>query len=238
MSMKLQVTSDLHLDTYRKPEEVKKFFLQNEDQADVLIVAGDVCEMRSPLWLDFYRDASKQYEYVLGVLGNHEYYETAHAVVEESIKELPNNVRILRREAVTLEGNVFAGTTLWFNDKFPSYRKTIGDFYHIPSFEPWVYQQHELDRDFLRKQKAAVIITHHMPCYTSVSNRFVGSPLNHFFVSDCTEIIKQTQPKLWVHGHGHDECYYNLGTTVVACNPLGYPHERKTYKNVIYSLPS
>jgi hypothetical protein len=36
----------------------------------------------------------------------------------------------------------------------------------------------------------------------------------------------EKRPRLWVHGHTHTTCDYELGSTRVACNPYGYPHER------------
>jgi len=40
--------------------------------------------------------------------------------------------------------------------------------------------------------------------------------------------MREHQPKLWIHGHGHDRCDYVLGKTRVVANPLGYPNELRS----------
>ena len=42
------------------------------------------------------------------------------------------------------------------------------------------------------------------------------------------EYLRAHAPKLWIHGHTHERCDYQLGTTRVVANPLGYPNELRS----------
>lgn len=75
-----------------------------------------------------------------------------------------------------------------------------------------------------------IIISHHLPSYKSIADKFIRSKLNCFFVSDCEKEIIEKQPKLWFHGHTHSECDYYINNIHILCNPVGYPTERNDYK--------
>jgi len=45
------------------------------------------------------------------------------------------------------------------------------------------------------------------------------------FASNMEDLIFETGPDLWVHGHIHDSSDYRIGKTRVICNPRGYAHE-------------
>lgn len=76
----------------------------------------------------------------------------------------------------------------------------------------------------------AIIMTHHAPSYLSVGKRFEGSPLNAAFASNLDwlldELGKGDIVKYWIHGHMHDDVYYEFGNMKVLANPNGYPNER------------
>ena len=42
-------------------------------------------------------------------------------------------------------------------------------------------------------------------------------------------MIEEQRPALWVHGHTHDSCDYQVGVTRVVCNPRGYEDENKRF---------
>jgi Icc-related predicted phosphoesterase len=49
--------------------------------------------------------------------------------------------------------------------------------------------------------------------------------LNPAFASGLEDVIEKYQPDLWIHGHTHVPCDYELCGTRVVCNPRGYPNE-------------
>lgn len=77
----------------------------------------------------------------------------------------------------------------------------------------------ELRRPF---DGATVLVTHHLPSYRSVAPNFGGHPLNPCYASNLDGLIERYKPALWIHGHTHMSCDYQLGATRVVCNPRGY----------------
>ncbi|MGP1683933.1 MAG: metallophosphoesterase, partial [Giesbergeria sp.] len=67
-----------------------------------------------------------------------------------------------------------------------------------------------------------VVVTHFAPSPGSIAPQFIGSPLNACFVSDLEAQILRWQPALWLHGHVHHSCDYQVGATRVVANPRGY----------------
>jgi calcineurin-like phosphoesterase family protein len=70
-----------------------------------------------------------------------------------------------------------------------------------------------------------ICISHHLPSLKSVPERFDEDPLTPAFASSLDWLIEKYQPDLWIHGHTHDSCDYNIEKTRVLCNPLGYHNE-------------
>jgi len=77
-----------------------------------------------------------------------------------------------------------------------------------------------------------VVVTHHMPSFQAVHPMYRSDPLtsvlNHAFTSDLDDFILEYQPVLWIFGHTHTDYNGKIGETELWCNPLGYPHERKS----------
>jgi Icc-related predicted phosphoesterase len=61
----------------------------------------------------------------------------------------------------------------------------------------------------------------------SVAKRYANDPLNPAFASSLEDLIEKYQPELWIHGHTHVPCDYELFGTRVVCNPRGYPWEAR-----------
>ncbi|MDX8482282.1 hypothetical protein RFN28_28060 [Mesorhizobium sp. VK24D] len=61
------------------------------------------------------------------------------------------------------------------------------------------------------------------------SSRFNGDLLNAAYASDLSALIEAGRPALWLHGHTHDSCDYQVGNTRVVCNPRGYEDENAAF---------
>jgi DNA repair exonuclease SbcCD nuclease subunit len=121
--MKISICSDLHI-------EFGTYNMQNIDNADVLVLAGDVCVAKAfstqskPHILEFFKLCSNNFKHVIYILGNHEHYQ---GVFIETLSILKNelsqftNIYILERESITLDDVTFLCQTLWtdFNDSDP-----------------------------------------------------------------------------------------------------------------------
>lgn len=122
--MKIAVTSDIHL-------EFGGLVLHNADQADVVILGGDICvavdlnepdglgitEMRhTQRFHELMESASKNFKDVIMIMGNHEHYHGDYAESANKIrKHLKDysNVHFLDKESVDIDGVRFFGGTLW-----------------------------------------------------------------------------------------------------------------------------
>ncbi len=124
--MKIAVASDIHL-------EFGDLFINNEAQADLLILGGDICVAadigrpdannliegaRSSRIVDFFKRCSFQFPHVIMIMGNHEHYHGDFSKSYSRIKSMLesnmlNNIYLLEKETKVLDGYTFIGGTLW-----------------------------------------------------------------------------------------------------------------------------
>jgi len=233
--MRIQIVSDLHVDCHHDWLGILTTKVVLPNRPDTLIVAGDTAQTNSPRFLQAFRYLSQHYLDILVVLGNHEYYGSTREEVNTVLGSLPSNVKVLQEEKVSLNGFTFGGTSLWFGSGFSLRLKSwLADFKKIPGFEPWVYEANYRSRVFL-DQPLDVWITHHLPHYSSVAIKYIGSAVNCFFVDDCSELIRTHAPLVCIHGHTHEPVDYEIEGLLkekirVLADPLGYPNEHSGFK--------
>jgi DNA repair exonuclease SbcCD nuclease subunit len=114
--MKIAVASDCHL-------EFGPISLENTENADVLILSGDICVVRdfsndkkSIVLHKFFKECSERFRHVLYVAGNHEHYNGDFANTYRDIRlHLLHlgNVHVLDKELIIIDGIGFIGGTLW-----------------------------------------------------------------------------------------------------------------------------
>lgn len=232
-SVTIQLLSDIHLEFY-DANMLSRFFSKIDPTGvDVLVLAGDICGANQldtllPLFSHLYEDSEVVY-----VTGNHEYYgakpELVHEVLGTLERDFPN-FTWLHNRATTIRGLRFVGGTLWFPkpdaETLVQGQTGINDYRLIHDFEPWVYRENFICEAVLKHNLATadVVVTHHIPMGRCLSPRF-GTSHNHFFCRDLTPLVEEHQPPLWLFGHTHDRMWARVGRTLVASNPLGYPHE-------------
>lgn len=243
--MKLRVLSDLHLefiqDKYnpdRARRKLPRYFdhaLKSAGEADVLLVAGD---LTSGVEANLRGATEAIVEYfdgpVVYVAGNHEYYRSDFEAVDEILREQTgsiDNLYWLNDETVTINGQRFVGTTLWFPERPDNtlYTDEHNDFSQIDGFVPAVYERHEDARSFLREtlEPTDVVLTHHLPGSFAVPEAYQSDEHNRFYDGRVEDILQQTQPRLWHFGHTHDTIAIERGGVRFICNPLGYPNNRE-----------
>jgi Icc-related predicted phosphoesterase len=115
--MKIALASDIHL-------EFGDLFLKNEEDADVLILSGDICTAKvfkhkpkeRAAVRDFFQRCAFQFPHVVYVMGNHEHYDFNIARTYDQLKAelLPlSNIHLLEKETWEHNGVTFVGGTLW-----------------------------------------------------------------------------------------------------------------------------
>jgi Icc-related predicted phosphoesterase len=245
--MRLWILSDWHLghDRWWAP-----FLDVQAPSADVVVVAGDVSEGCRASTMTMGGWSGGKRKQTVFVPGNHEFYgqvmQDDLAAAREAAQRRKERAHLLSRDTAVIDGVRFIGATLWtdyrlygqpraamieaghtMNDhRLIRYRESNG---HISRFMPWhAAVEHRLDLAFIVEQLEqpfageTVVVTHHLPSPRSIATRFRSSWLNPAFASDLDWLIERYQPALWVHGHTHDVCDYQIGRTRVICNPRGY----------------
>lgn len=234
--MKLHILSDLHLEFAP--------FEPGAVGADVVVLAGDIGPGATGL-----RWAARAFAGtpIVYVPGNHEFYGHELGALRRTLRRTARElgVHLLDDSAVELAGVRFLGATLWTDflafgpgeEWFAKQaaRRGMNDCHVIRDgeqvFAPErMVELHETSRAWLARELRTpfagptVVVTHHLPSMQSVAPRYALSLLTAAFASRRDELV--TQADLWVHGHTHDACDYELGGCRVVCNPRGYPGER------------
>ena len=116
--MKIALGSDLHL-------EWGALELHNTENADVLVLAGDICVAKhlngvhhhDQRYRKFFQECCERFPKVIYVLGNHEHYsgdiQNTHTELEAKLNY--PNLYILDDTTTIVDDVVFVGTTLWTN---------------------------------------------------------------------------------------------------------------------------
>ena len=227
--MKLFICSDIHSEFFGGLSNTTES-LDIFPEADGIIVSGDLTT-KSYILNDL-KFLCDKYRYVIYVTGNHEFYNSSFPEIEDILSKVPyKNLYWLNDSICNIEGINFVGGTLWFNDDPLNqiYEKRLNDFSRIQDFRREVYIRNQKTIKFFDTchiDNKTVVITHHLPSYESVNEKYIGDGLNRFFVSELESLITSKQPRIWIHGHSHDSSDYQIKNTRILCNPLGYPHER------------
>jgi Icc-related predicted phosphoesterase len=108
--MKIALASDLHL-------EFAPIVLENTEGAEVLLLAGDICEAYNfAKRLPFFEQVARDFPLVIYILGNHEHYNYDFKYTAGDLKKQLShlkNVVLLDAEAYTHGDVTFIGGTLW-----------------------------------------------------------------------------------------------------------------------------
>lgn len=245
--MKIAIGSDLHLNFGDNID------LQSQEDAEILLLAGDIIETRGlkpnrqfrDRYLKFFKTVCGKYKYVIYVQGNHEYYNSCIKDSTDRIKEylsIFNNLKLLNRDTVfNYKGITFIGDTLWtnLNNNCPitalHLRDRINDYTYITDdnysrFTPdKSYRQHIATvnkfKQYLNSNGNYIIITHHAPSFKSCHSSYKKDYyMNGGYYSNLEDLIIENTDKikLWVHGHTHIPCEYQIEKTNIMCNPRGY----------------
>ena len=252
--MKIQILSDLHIDTYaRRGEPIGEI---PSTDADIIIVAGDTANGDMGMsWL--HDQASRLQKPIFTVAGNHEYFDQDIISFDDTLQRWDNfvdakqchdmrGVKVLQCDSIDVEDVRILGCTLWTDYQYQANENTIPealrfmrDYQQIWAgqelFSPTLSTQiHMVHRQWLyqalqqayEQRRTCVVVSHHSVSPLSVSQKYAHLSSNAAFVSDLSEwMYADWAPKLWIHGHTHEAFDYQLGNTHVVVNPRAYPGE-------------
>lgn len=257
---RIKLISDLHLElcfsqSTLDQTKLKVFLsvLENTENADILVIAGDLCKATL---LDWYSSnlPFDQYQKVIYVPGNHEYWGTTFDKANIKLDEFAdayNNLILLRDDYCILGDIHVYGMTYWYNGLSPldvwQMKQTLNDYNKIrqtnyskttPEFFQLISLQSEYKFFKWAEDKDKIfLITHH-----PTSRRFrsptepdypgYGSIMNFPNEFDTRKIICQ------VHGHTHRQSVYlseyDIPTRVNAVGYIGF--ENLNTKPDIFTL--
>jgi predicted phosphodiesterase len=120
--MRIAICSDVHL-------EFGPITLYNDNEADVLVLSGDICtakdlevtdsilsSAKTDRFLEFFATCSKNFPHVVYVMGNHEHYHGDYATSIHTLKaalKSYENIHVLDKEIWDHGDYRFMGGTLW-----------------------------------------------------------------------------------------------------------------------------
>ncbi|MFL5380902.1 MAG: metallophosphoesterase [Longimicrobiaceae bacterium] len=234
--MKLQIVSDTHagFEAFDPPDA----------GADVLVLAGDIDVGMRGVEL---AKAWSRGRPVLYVAGNHEFYGESIPRHVQKLRDAAagTGVRFLENDEAVVGGVRFLGCTLWtdfdlFGDRgmdmaaaqagMNDYRKIRVDPTYSRLRPIDTVSMHQRSVRWLVERLEApfagptVIVTHAAPSPRSITPAQRGDSLSAAFASDL-EWMLDGRAALWIHGHTHFCCDYEVGGTRVVANQRGYPGE-------------
>lgn len=232
--MRLKLWSDLHLEFPRSTVPI------NQDGADLLILAGDIC-LASEISdaAPFFEKCAATFPSIIYIAGNHEYYSGSWERAYDQIREAlapHKNIHVLDGEPITIQETPFWAGTMWtdFDNSIGVMRDAahgMNDYRVIHTITGPLHPEDTLARHRAQREALAAwiptvpqcaIITHHAPSKRSLHPRYTGSSVNAAYSSDLTALMAPNV-RLWCHGHTHDSFDYQEGTTRIVANPAGYP---------------
>lgn len=241
--------SDLHLEHRRdKKDSLDAYIPAHElDATSWLVLAGDITPIHNQR-IDFLNEilATRDFQKIIYIPGNHEYYG---GVIEERDKQISELNNIEKVAAATQSRPLilksptfkFLGCTLWADGgRNPMEEMDTGfilaDFRVIRN-KKGVYKVsdmqeiHRNHKDFLTKtvetspDLPTIFVTHHLPSYSLCNPRFKSG--NGGFASSQDDLMLSDEYPIqyWFFGHTHDRISRKIGNTQLESNPLGYPRE-------------
>ena len=230
---KIKLISDIHID-YDRTDPTGQRFLESlpKDDIDVLAFAGDlVTGGNLSKYLDAYKRMADSYPHVVAVLGNHDYYNSTIKETFDVMNDFQaktTNFHWLQNNKKEINGQVFAGTTLWFPeiDWMPGFHSWI-DFRYVKYLNHDYKNEHEAARQFIKNEVSGsdILITHHIPHHFAVHGNYVGDDYNCYFLGDCSDILDPKNLPYVFFGHSHLYIDRQIKNTQYLLNPRGYPGE-------------
>jgi Icc-related predicted phosphoesterase len=236
--MRIAVMSDLHLE---QGEWVAPAL-----DVDVVVLAGDIDHGVAGVDWAARSFAGRP---VLYLSGNHENWEHDAADIRSGLAAAAartDNVRFLDNTELWLDQTTrVLGCTLWVDycvhgaelqaTRMAELTETAKDFrnftYRGASLTPQdVLSWHRQSRAWLEERLRAsspgittIVATHHAPSLMSLSPHRRERPIIAGAASNLEQLILETAPALWIHGHTHDDADYTLGATRIVSRQRGTP---------------
>jgi len=227
--VKIALASDIHL-------EFGDINLKNEENAEVLILSGDICTAKvfknggngKKTVLEFFKRVASEFPHVVYVMGNHEHYDFDIAKTEETLKcqlSIWPNIHLLEKEIWEHQGITFVGGTLWTNmnkeDSLTMWHvgRNMNDFRCIKNSNRMLSRKVPLyakdDKgDYVKDERGSMIIESYKFKEEIATWSTEDAVADHKKMLDYINIVTQDKTKSYVAVTHHaptplsiDECY-------------------------------
>ena len=240
--MRIQIASDLHLERF--PAENPAFRGVEQTDADVLVLAGDIC--KGTEIFDLFADWPCP---VIYVPGHHKPYRPSIGEVRTgraARTQMTTDIRVLA-PGVTVMGNIrFIGCSLWTDyelfgiaSRLQAMAQCSQKIFDHPVIKRELDERfspaearaiHWAQRHWLTEALAApfdgstIVITHHAPHPKSAHKDFASFITGSSFSTDLATLMAAAE--IHIHGHVQASFDYQAGGTRIVANPLGHPRGR------------
>ena len=234
--MKLQILSDLHIETHEGTYEVKK-------SCNILCLLGDIGLASQKKYRNFIKSQAQLFDHVFVIAGNHEYYdvkiELGDQIIEETCSKV-DNLHFLNNSSFIIDNVRFIGTTLWSRIPIKHYTEImnrIADYERIRKHKiSDTNRMHDKAVEFIENEiklakelnQKVVILTHHAPIFKSAAEHYLSKPTQHAYATPLEHLFENEEHvKMWGFGHTHwcNDVTIGKGNTRVVSNCFGYEGE-------------
>uniref|UniRef100_A0A6C0EM69 Calcineurin-like phosphoesterase domain-containing protein n=1 Tax=viral metagenome TaxID=1070528 RepID=A0A6C0EM69_9ZZZZ len=239
--VKFQIASDLHIEI---GNEIPPALSLITPSAEILILAGDIGRIHKYEQLKaFLTDLCQHFQYVLYIMGNHEYYRvknhpdiTMSELMNKmnSIQQSIPNLYVLNRTSVIFDDVCVIGCTLWSQAlvNIPSY------IVRVKGMNTQYYNEiHRQDVKYIEKMirycnannLKLLVVTHHVPSYSLLKNKKATDRFKSLYASHLDHLLDSKRVHTWVCGHIHTnfDLRSKNGTRLVG-NQKGKPRDKIT----------
>ena len=253
-----RIMSDLHLEFYPSAQSLYELIqFTDYDKDCYLILAGDVGypvnhnnkTQPNPEYGQFLQLMSKQFQGVILVPGNHEYYRCVENGI--SIEEVDNTIRhicnmvgviFLQNDTITIDNVVIHGCAL-FSHVTTKDAVKMHDIRYVASLNKllsvyerhrqWVFQvlRKNTQNNTQTNNQKCLMITHHLPIIPELPPKFkltYSTRMSAYCTDLLTELFDGNYqiPQVWCCGHIHTDldCTYTFEHKKVRLitSPMGY----------------
>lgn len=227
-----------------------------DDQETVLVLAGDIGTWKQATsWMISMKD---QFQHIVYVAGNHEYYGQEVALVQRHIRQrlsVHDNLHFLQNTCLELDDCLIVGATLWtdmggddegamavcekyMNDYKCIYIGTPEDKRLLQAQDTVTMHKQSLayfEQVIDNSSKSVVVVTHHAPSFSTVTDEDIGyfdDRIQCAYASNLHDWIHARSHKIaaWCHGHTHKSMNYQVAGVPVITNAKGYHNEKTGFK--------
>ena len=222
-SIKLQIVSDIHLDQIKLYSNERLVY----PDGDILVLGGDICHISTvEKHRFFFRYLSENFQYIIYVPGNHEFYnddgtslEESERIIKKFLKTFDNFI-YLNDESVVIENLLITGSCFWNEPE------TLHSWFKINIDSKKVCEMHQKSVKYLESIESFknyglykhIIITHYPP-KNVLEKIFIFSDQeqskceNNLNICGDQEILK-----VWVSGHTHQNFSFFENDTLYLSN--------------------